>query len=175
MAKREFDALDRIVMAFDEPDPIEQIKQAMKSGQIKEASAMVNSLTAEQIDKLALELTTVGPPDNSTPGGEEEQPAEHTIGAQSLESSANPKPETGSVPPGEGGAESPSLADGGLSEGSPDNSVSEVEKHAAAIYRENYLKGARKALTKIAGLAARKNASRSVNDVYNDLVKLLSQ
>jgi hypothetical protein len=174
MAKREFDALERIVMAFDEPDPIVQIKQAMRDGQIKEASAMVNRLTAEQIDKLALELSTVGPPDNSAP--ESEQPEEHKEEKTSENVPAEQKPETGCVETASE-VKSPEGQPGGLNAGNPDNSVSGVEKDAAAEYQEAYLRGARKAITKLAMLVARKgNASDpAVKQTFGQIVNLISK
>lgn len=58
---RRLDALDNLIMSFDQDDPVERVKEAMLSGNTKEASRLVDGLSIEQLEKLAETLGELGP------------------------------------------------------------------------------------------------------------------
>lgn len=58
---RRLDSLDRLIMSFEQDDPVEQVKEAMLAGNTKEASRLVDGLSIEQLEKLAETLAELGP------------------------------------------------------------------------------------------------------------------
>jgi len=56
---KEYDALDRLILSFEDTDPVEEVKEAMLAGNVQEASAMVDDLNPDQLDKLAETLSQI--------------------------------------------------------------------------------------------------------------------
>jgi hypothetical protein len=102
---REFDALDRIILEFEDTDRVERVKQAMEAGNSDEASHIVDEMTAEEIDKLAQAIPALAIfddidkeaqegeiPAEPAPKSEDVEPTSTEEKAVNVEESSDPKP-----------------------------------------------------------------------------------
>lgn len=79
-----FDAIDRVLLSFEDVDPVERVKEAMASGNHRAASEMIDRLDEAQLAKLA----------ESIPGMETKDSSGTSTSAENLNASSEPKPTT---------------------------------------------------------------------------------
>lgn len=179
--------LDKIVLSFEDTDPVDRVKEALHAGNYSEASALIDGLTMDQLSKIA-EMIPGLPESEQNTSTEEEGVSE--------DASADPEPDTVSidgVAPTESTAGEEKISKrtkkANVEQKDPENatppeenqpaekSEEEVDENASDTEKEAYLvrraqKGIRKALEKVARLAATPASKITERDI-DKLAKII--
>ncbi len=149
-----YDALDRLILSFEDSDPVEEIKEALAANNIKEASAKIDGLTPEQLDKLAELIPGLVPEEQNTSTVED---------GVDVDDSSKPEPKDShnvdadkAEPANTTGDEKVDNTSSGVGKDGP--GLGKKDEKVAAIYR-----GIRSALKKTASLAIKKNKKNEKN------------